>query len=134
MRRFVTFGVVTFLCMTMGGVVLAEQPRQSPMKPGMMQMGCMMQMGGMMGQMAEMMRSGQMTPERREQMAKMLEDMSGMMGMMDRGMMGQGMMKQGMMKQGMMKQEKMKQRPQMMEQMAQMQKQMMEMMGESSKK
>ncbi len=24
MRRFVTFGVVTFLCMTMGGVVLAQ--------------------------------------------------------------------------------------------------------------
>ncbi|MEE8126447.1 MAG: hypothetical protein V3T42_11580 [Nitrospirales bacterium] len=36
MRRFVTFGVVTFLCMTMGGVVLAQQPSQSPMKPGMM--------------------------------------------------------------------------------------------------
>ncbi len=57
MRRFVTFGVVTFLCMTMGGVVLAEEPRQSPMRPGMMQM------GGMMGQMAEMMRSGQITPK-----------------------------------------------------------------------
>ena len=121
MRHFVTFGFVTFLCMTMGGVVLAQEPDQSPIKSDVMQM------GDMMGQMAEMMRSGQMTPERMEQMAKMLEDMSGMMGMMRQGMVRQGMMGQGMMGQGMKDQERMKQ-------MAQMQKQMMEMMGESSKK
>ncbi len=113
MRHFVTFGVVTFLCMTMGGVVLAQEPRQSPMKSDVMQM------GDMMGQMAEMMRSGQMTPERMEQMAKMLKDMSGMMGMMGPGMMGRGMMGQGMMRQ---------------ERMEQMQKEIQEMMGEKSKK
>ncbi len=130
MRRFVMFGVVTFLCLTMGSVVLAGA-RKSPMKSDVMQM------GDMMGQMAEMMRSGQLTPERMEQMAKMLEDMSGMMGMMGKmgpGMMGQGMVGRGMMGQGMMSQERMKQMAQMMEQMTQMQKQMMEMMGESSKK
>ncbi len=81
MRHFVTFGVVTFLCMTMGGVVLAQQPRQSPMGPDMMQMGGMVgQMGGMMGQMAEMMRSGHMTPERMEQMAQMQKQMLEVMG------------------------------------------------------
>jgi hypothetical protein len=37
-------------------------------------------MGGMMRQMTEMKRSGQMTPERMEQMTKMMEDMSGMIG------------------------------------------------------
>ncbi len=74
MRHFVTFGVVTFLCMTMGGVVLAEEPRQSPMQSDVMQM------GGMMGQMAEMMRSGQMTPERMEQMAQMQKQMLEVMG------------------------------------------------------
>ncbi len=130
MRHFVTFGVVTFLCMTMGGVVLAQEPGQNPMKSDVMQM------GDMMGQMAEMMRSGQMTPERMEQMAKMLEDMSGMLGrmgpgMMGPGMMGPGMMGRGMMGQGMMRQERKEQMPQMMEMM---QKQMMEMMGELSKK
>jgi hypothetical protein len=49
-------------------------------------------MSGMMGDMAQMMGSGKMTPEEMGQMSKMMGDMSGMMKQMSERM-GRGMKK-----------------------------------------
>lgn len=44
--------------------------------------GSIMQMGGMMGQMVEMMKGGQTSPEQQKRMSELMEQMNGMMGSM----------------------------------------------------
>ena len=126
MRRKVMFGVVAFLVMVMMGVALSQQASQGAWERGG---SGMMQMGGMMQQMAEMMQSGQMPSDQQEQTAKLMGNMAEMMRrmgswMMDPGMMHHSMRHHGMMGPGWMASE-------MMGQMSRMTEQMAEMMGKT---
>jgi hypothetical protein len=82
----------------------------------------------MMQQMAEMLKGGSLSPAQMQRMGELMEEMTGMMGMMHGMSMPQGGMIGGI-GPGARRPEVMQQMSQMMQHMADMQQRMSEMMG-----